>query len=235
MATLVKVTVFILLFAVFIIWLMKLIVSRELNYLYYIIICLALVAAINAPWFIYKQQNFQAAFSINLYETNKQNIVTSQGWAYIGRFNWQAFSVYPFWYSYPHSFWTILIADTFSDYYNLFDNFQRLDTLPDNQKIIVGNGRLATLAKYHTMLWTNRLGLLMIVIWVSGLCGLIISRLWQKKIDWYELLILLAIAGGLAALLYNNLRLPYLERGVLKAQFIFYAFPLLSLLPNQWW
>ncbi|HPV70841.1 MAG TPA: hypothetical protein PKY08_03035, partial [Candidatus Magasanikbacteria bacterium] len=57
----------------------------------------------------------------------------------------------------------------------------------------------------------------------------------QKKYQPYIIFLLLALFGGWAALLFNNLRLPYLERGVLKAHFIYFTFPILTLLSYAWW
>ena len=41
--------------------------------------------------------------------------------------------------------------------------------------------------------------------------------------------------GSLGALVYENLLFPYLGLGVLKASFIYFAFPIVALLAGTWW
>lgn len=235
-ALLIKLTSFIVLVAVIIIWLLHLVLKRQKYYLKYVFICLATVAIINSPWLFYKYQHFGQMFSINLYETMpKQGIITSYAWKYFFKLNYHFVTDYPYWYSQPHSFAAILVSDTFGDYYNLFNDVDRINALPEDQKILVGNGRFTTPQLWQSLRWTNRLGVIIYAIWIIGFIGWLISFIKQKKVEGYLIFLLIALFGGWLALIYNNLRLPYLERGVLKAHFIYYTFPILTLLAYSWW
>lgn len=236
LALLIKLTSFIVLAAALIIWLVELIRQKKKFLFYYLAICLVVVGTLNFPWLFYKNQHFGQTFSINLYETlPKQNVITSEAWHYFFNFNYHFVIDRPYWFSLPHSYWTVLISDTFGDYYNLFNNVDRINALPDNQKILIDNGRFATPQLWGTLLWTNRVGLVVYLIWLVGLIGWLIGWWRQKKYQPYIIFLLLALFGGWAALLFNNLRLPYLERGVLKAHFIYFTFPILTLLSYAWW
>ena len=171
-----------------------------------------------------------------MYETKpKQNVLVSDAWKYLFGVNLHFVTDYPYWFSKPDSYYAILISDTFGDYYNLFNNVTRIEALPVEQKILVGNGRYTTPKLWRSLLWTNRIGLFIYLIWIIGFIGKILSSIKQRKIDKYELFLLVVLLGGWLALLYNNLRLPYLERGVLKAHFIYFTYPILTLLAYSWW
>lgn len=236
LALLVKLTSTIVLLAALIIWLVELIGQKKKFLVQYLAICFVIVVAINLPWLFHKHQIFGQSFSINLYETlPKQNIFTSEAWQYFFSFNYHFVTDHPYWFSLPHSYWTVLISDTFGDYYNLFNNVDRINALPDNLKILIDNGRYTTPQLWETLIWTNRVGLVVYLIWLIGFGGWLVNHLKQKKYQPYTIFLLLALVGGWAALLFNNLRLPYLERGVLKAHFIYFTFPLLTLLSYIWW
>ena len=175
-------------------------------------------------------------FSINLHEVqNRKNILKSEAWDYMLKINPRPFVDAPYWYTLPHSFSSILIADTFSDYYNLFNHVDNLNTLPANQKIETENGRYTTLALIQSMLWANRFGLALVLIWIFGGIGWLIASLRKKKFDKYRVYLFFLAACGICALAYNNLRYPYLDRGVLKSQFIFFTLPLISLISLYGW
>jgi len=235
-ALLVKMTAFIVLLAAIIAWLIFAIIKEKRYFFKYILICLVIVGAINTPWLIYKQQQFGQIFSINLYDNMpKQNIMTSHAWQYFFGFNYHFVYDYPFWFSKPDSYFAVLISDTFGDYYNMFNNIDRINSLPANEKILVGNGRYTTPELWAATLWTNRLGLAIFLLWMIGFGGYIIGLIKQKLIDKYELFLLIALIGGWLALLYNNLRIPDLGHGVLKAHFIYFTYPLLAIFAYRWW
>lgn len=197
----------------------------------YILIIIIIPLTLNVPWLIYKKNNFGSYFTINIYDTKpRQSIVSSDAWSYIFRINKNVFLNYPYWYKLPHSYFSILLSDSFGDYYNLFNDYVKMEELPKDSKILVGNGRYTTPEYWQSMLNTNRLALVFFVSWLFGFLAYL--YLWfRKKIDRnnYQLFWLIALLGGWAALLYQNLRLPYLEAGVLKAHFIYYTYPLFTI------
>ena len=224
LATLTKLNAYIILFATLFLWFVFFIVTKKKFYLAYIFVSLIIVTGINIPWFAHKKNVFGTMFSINLHEVqNRKNILKSEAWDYMLKINPRPFVDAPYWYTLPHSFSSILIADTFSDYYNLFNHVDNLNTLPANQKIETENGRYTTLALIQSMLWANRFGLALVLIWIFGGIGWLIASLRKKKFDKYRVYLFFLAACGICALAYNNLRYPYLDRGVLKSQFIFFT------------
>jgi 4-amino-4-deoxy-L-arabinose transferase-like glycosyltransferase len=236
LATLVKLTAFIILLVAIIIWLFNFVANKKRYFLLYIFFVIFIVGAINIPWFIYKQNKFGEAFSINLYERqNKQNILKSDGWQYLRKINYKIFFDYPYWYSQPQSFFSILLGDSFGDYYNLFNNVDKINSIPVEQKILVNNGRYTTANLWQSMLLINRVGFFITLIWFVGFFGEALLVIRNKEIDYYKFFLMILFFAGLAALIYNNLRFPYLERGVAKAAFIYFTFPLLTAISYSWW
>lgn len=229
LAALVKITALIVLIAVLITWFLKWLKTRKKYFGKYAVITLLVVLFINLPWVIYKNNNYKGYLSINIYDAKPhQSIINSEGWNYIFAINTHTFKDYPFWFSKPYSYFSILSSDTFGDYYNLFN--MGTENLPTGQKIMTGNGRYTTIDIWLDMLSVNRLALIIVGIWFFGLAVYLFRVFKNKKIDDYDLFILLVMFGGWSASLYHNLRLPYLEVGVLKAHFIYFTYPILTLI-----
>lgn len=236
LAILVKITAAIIFLAALICWLAQSVMARKKCYLVYIFLTIFVVLLLNLPWLAYKQEIFGRPFTMNYFEReHQQSILKSGGWAYLLKFNPKVFTVDPYWYNLPHSAAAIFISDSFGDYYNLFNNPEKTRLLPENEKIMVDNGRETTPRLYEAMLGINRLGLIIFIIWLFGLFGYIIQALKNKKINQYDVFLLILLFGGWGALVYNNLRYPYLARGTLKAAFILFTFPLLALISSSWY
>lgn len=236
LAALVKISALIIFVAIILFYLFKYFTSRQKYFLKYIFIVFFVFFFINLPWIIYKQQNYNTYFSINIYDDKpRQSILRSEGWEYIAAINTHIFTDYPYWFSKPDSYFSILLSDSFADYYNIF-NYPGIENLREDQKILVGNGRYTTSKLWNSMLNTNRLALGIFFLWFIGFFSYLFRALKRKKIEDNDLFLLIVLFGGWIASLYHNLRLPYLEAGVLKAQFIYFTFPILSLIAYRlWW
>ncbi|MCD4760625.1 glycosyltransferase family 39 protein [bacterium] len=236
LSVLVKVTALIILLAIILFYLLKYIVCRQKYLLKYIVIIFFVVFFVNLPWITYKQQNYNTYFTINIYDDKpKQSIIKSTGWKYIFTVNTHIFTDYPYWFSKPDSYFSVLLSDSFGDYYNLF-NYPGIENFEEDQKILVGNGRYTTTKLWQSMLNTNRLALGFFVIWFLGFFAYLFSLLKKKKIKDNDLFLLIVLFGGWLASFYHNLRLPYLEVGVLKAHFIYFTYPILTLIAyKKWW
>jgi|GEM_PF-1563542 len=233
-AVLVKITALIVLMAVIGVWLIKWFLTKQKYFGKYIFTVLLLALAINLPWVIYKNNNYNGYFSINIYDAKpRQNLVTSSGWHYIFAINTHVFKDYPVWFSQPNSYFSILLSDSFGDYYNMFE--VGTENLPDSAKILVGNGRYTTPPLWQAMLNVNRLALIIAGIWWLGFGAWLFACLKNKKIGDYDLFILIVMSGGWLASIFHNLRLPYLEVGVLKAHFIYFTYPLLAMISYRFW
>lgn len=203
----------------------------------YILIVIMVPVILNIPWLVYKKNNFGTYFTINIYDDKpRQSVVRSEAWHYIGSFNRKIFGEYPYWYSQPQSYFSILLSDSFGDYYNLFNNAAQIERLPLSEKILVGNGRYTTPQHWQAMVNINNLALIFFLIWFVGFV-LFLYKFIKEKNPWrdYYIFYLLVLFGGWAALLYQNLRLPYLEAGVLKGHFIYYTYPLFVILAYSAW
>lgn len=197
----------------------------------YILLIITIPLLLNIPWLVYKKNNFNSYFTINIYDAKpRQSILTSDAWKYIFTINTNIFTDYPYWYKLPHSYFSILLSDSFGDYYNLFNNNIKIGELDEADKILVGNGRYTTHGHWQSLLNTNRIGLGFFMLWFIGF-STFIFKLLKKKIDWssYTIFWLIALLAGWSASIFNNLKLPYLEAGVLKGHFIYYTYPLFTI------
>jgi len=237
LACLVKVTAWIIFLAVILFWLIKFLFARRKYFLKYIVLVFIVVSFLNLPWIIYKQYNYHGYFSINIYDDQpRQNILTSAGWQYIFAFNTHIFRDYPYWYSQPYSYAAILLSDSFGNYYNLFHNCTKMESLTSSQAIVVGNGQNTTPQLWQALLNTNRVALPIVIIWWLGFFAWVFRSIKQKKVEDYDLWLLIVMLGGWSASIFHNLRLPYLEAGVLKAHFIYFTYPILSFFAyREWW
>ncbi len=226
----IKLTIYIVLLSVLLFYTINI---WQRKYLWrYILLIVIIPVALNIPWLLYKKNNFNAYFTINIYDAKpRQNILTSDAWKYIFTINTNIFTDYPYWYKLPHSYFSILLSDSFGDYYNLFNNNIKIGALAEEDRILVGNGRYTTPAHWRSLLNTNRLGLGFFIIWCIGFIAFIFSVL-KKKIPFnnYFILWLIVLLAGWGASIFHNLRLPYLEAGVLKGHFIYYTYPLFTIL-----
>lgn len=237
----IKMTAFIVLIAALIVWLIKALLRGQRGLLLYAVLACSLVAALHAPWLLYKQTHFDSALTINAYEElPRASLLSSPGWNLFTTITPNIFFNAPYWTATMTSLPALLLSDTFGDYYNLFNHVDRINVLPDSQRILIDNGRFTTPKLWRALLATNRVALVISAILTIGLLGSLLSS-WQRWREglfsktmevqerlWQHLFLLLVALGGMSALLYNILRLPYLERGVAKAQFIWFVMPILT-------
>jgi len=235
-ATLVKLTAFVCLIAFVVSCIFFGLVRKRGYYVVYALLAILVVSFVNTPWFLYKQKQFDGSFSINVYEEgHKQTLVESDGWTYLLTFSTQPFTTQPYWETTPYSVVSILVADTASDYYNLFHDYASHQSLPESQRIQTSNGRFTTPALVQAGLWSNRIALILFAMWGIGFFATMVSSVRTKGVDAREWFVYILVGGGVLALMYNVLRMPYIERGVLKMQFIYFALPLAHVVAYRWW
>lgn len=236
LATLTKLTAFIIFFSALILWFFYAAFRKKKFYIGYALLCTVILLFFNVPWFYYKQKTFGNVFTINIYEKkNAQNILKSDGWKYLLSVNPKIFFSAPYWRTEPDSFLSLLFADIFGDYYNLFNNVDKINNFPKEQKIFTGNGRSTTSVLWNAQTRVYRFSLIFAAVWFFGLLGYIYHFITKKAVYHYFTFLLLVIFGGIFGLVYNNLRYPYLERGVLKAGFIMYIYPVMTVVAFHYW
>lgn len=226
----IKLTIYIVLMSVLLFYIINIFKKR---YLWkYILLIITIPLLLNIPWLVYKKNNFNSYFTINIYDVKpRQSILTSDAWKYIFTINTNIFIDYPYWYKLPHSYFSILLSDSFGDYYNLFNHKLKIGELAEIDKILIVNGRYTTQEHWQSLLNANRIGLGFFVLWLVGFIIFIFTLL-KKKIAWssYTIFWLIALLAGWSASIFHNLKLPYLEAGVLKGHFIYYTYPLFTIL-----
>lgn len=227
-ATMIKMTALIVLLGVSIIWFLSFVLQRKKYFIFYILIVISIFFVSNAPWLIHKVNTYGNAFAINTLETEKNNVFRSDAWYYVFRINTDIFYKNPYLTRELNSYFAILLSDTFSDHYNLFNNPDKMVDRVD--KIMLNNNRFTNQKLWNAMLNVNKVGFVIFAIWLVGFIffmkDFIFNFIKYKKIDYYEAFLLIVLLGAWFALLYNNLCYPYLHRGVLKGHFIYYSYPL---------
>lgn len=199
-----------------------------------LLIVLVTAGIVHSPWLVLKQKHFGNAASINLYETEARlPIINRPAFNLFTTVNLQPFTTYPYWRSHPESFITILAADILGDYYHMFDHVVYEGLVNPDPGKLTGNGRTVNIETWYRQLWSNRVGLLLLGQFAAAFVILLVEQIRsviKKKTDYTILFLLTLILGMFAALCYNVLRLPFLEKGTLKYQFILATAPLMAVL-----
>ncbi len=235
----IKLSVILVLFALALVVLYTSIYQKTLRP-WYVFACIAVTAAlVYSPWLVYKQATFGNALSINSYEQeNRQPLFTKASAQLFTNINIQPLISQPYWEHRPHSFWTVLAFDMVNDYYHLFDHVDYEQSVSLLPKVITGNGRSVSLVGVSNSLWVNRTGMLVLLVLAIGVIGAAIHAVMsmrKKQVSDATIFFLILIVGGFAALVYNALRFPFLERGIVKFHFIYFTLPLMALVGYDWW
>ncbi|MBI4992903.1 MAG: hypothetical protein HZC26_02090 [Candidatus Magasanikbacteria bacterium] len=174
------------------------------------------------PWLVYKQRNLGAALTINNFEAINNKRMPAEFYL-----NWDngIFS-YPFWRAGTKSFWSMLSADAFGDYYNVFQNY---DAGLAADKTVTINGRSVSISYLERALflywWSVPLAVIVLLGWLIGF----LRQLWKRNFGGVFALYVFCV-GLISALAFNVYQYPFLERGTMKAIFILVFFPLIFLL-----
>ena len=227
LALLTKITALILLIIISLYLLWRLIISRKrIKTSQGLALIILLVFIINLPLQIYRQQN-----DLDLISVNNTNFLEPQSLKLDERVKFFAFLdkdifLYPYWYSGGRSFWSMLYADTFYDYYGSIENQNYINYLLGNDP-----SQLEKTTHANTYVTKNNfiiskilvwLALLLLVIFIWGLVGNIKKFINQRKSVYF--LYSFIPLSFLASLIYFAYRYPYYDHGIVKAIFIFPAF-----------
>ena len=176
-ALLTKLSALIFIFSILIWFLYRCIYTGKIKWLGYFVIFIVVSSLIYSPWAIFKQKNIGDWCSINIYEDNlSESRELNSDFFY--RLNPQIFNN-PFWTTSNNSFWTVIFADTFSDYYSISNNVDKNLLLPNNQKIWVDSGNFVTYTKYRLSILLLYSSIFFILIFFGGVIGLFWQ--WIKK------------------------------------------------------
>lgn len=229
LALLTKITALIAVLSIVIVFVFKYIREKGVK-LKDVLLFLIILILLNVPWIVYKNINIVSGFSVN-----NTNLLESKPLALDERLNFFTnfdtdIFVFPYWYSGGRSFWSMLIADSFYDYYGTIENKDYINHLiiNDPQELVrtthapsyvsVSHHALAKILVYYALFIS--------VMLIFGLGFVFLKYL---KSGQYEYLFFsVSSFGFLAAIIYSAYRYPYYDHGIVKSIFIFpfYVFPI---------
>lgn len=186
-------------------------------------------ALLYAPWLVIRNDGLSKA-SINNYDMlPAKPLVWDERVDFLMRFDADIFQ-HPFWYSGGRGFWSMLYADTVSDYSGLFEHQDRKNLLPETQRVWTSEGGATSVSAYRKPLallvlqfgWVP-VGVLLLSVFgclIALLCR-IVSRAFRARHAHSLVLPTLGFFSAfLLALLYYAYRYPYYDQGVIKSIFI---------------
>ena len=199
-----------------------------------LVILIVIPLLLYAPWLAFRNRYIMPGLGVNnSVLVPPQPLVLDARLDFFRRFDADIL-VFPYWYSGGTGLWSMLMADSFYDYYGSIENKDYINYLAAQRsdRLILTSQTPTYVTNSHRQLagvlvW---FAILMSVLTVVGLARLFILALRREAED-YRFYAVLSL-GYLAALLYAAYRYPYYDRGILKAIFIFpfYLFPLWSAL-----
>lgn len=205
---------------------------RTRTWRYAVTIFLAMVFAIlcYAPWYAVRSEELAHASINNYAMLPAQAFAWDDRAAFMTQFDTDIF-VFPFWYSGGTGFWSMLYADTVSDYLGLFENQDLKNALPEDGRIFTThNGNSVSVYRKPLAQVAMWFGFVPVGMVVFGWC----LALWKffydvRRKGWLctdVLLVLGFLSAFLLALMYYAYRYPYYDQGVVKSIFIAPAFVL---------
>lgn len=232
-ALLTKLSAVIFVLALLVWFIYKACYERKIKWLWYGLLFLITASSIYAPWIFYKQKHFGNGLSVNIYEEQinaKGNLPKNFFLHVSGEIFRQ-----PFWMSSKDSFFSVVFADAFSDYYTIANNVDKNNLeMPNSQKILTESGNFVTVKKFQLSILLLYFSVFFVFIFIAGVLGLFwrwIKSGFRPNINFFFLVF---IDGSFLALIFNVYKFPFLERGTLKASFILSTWPLLMIVGWAW-
>lgn len=236
-----KITAVVAFGVVAILLIVKIVKTRMWKYGLTILGTIVLTMICYTPWYMVRSAGLAQA-SINNYDMlPAKELVWDERMIFMTRFDSDIFR-FPFWYSGGTGFWSMIYADTVSDYLGLFENQDRKSSLSEDRRISTthnGNSVSAYRKPFATL--AIRFGLIPVGVMLIGF-GYSVFLLFSRKhrIDksvqmtsvqqltpMSDALIVLGFSSAfLLALMYYAYRYPYYDQGVVKSIFIAPAFVL---------
>jgi 4-amino-4-deoxy-L-arabinose transferase-like glycosyltransferase len=204
----------------------KMLKMRTWKYMLTIVGALVISVACYAPWYAIRSNGLSQA-SINNYDMlPPQELAWDDRVTFMTRFDTDIFT-FPFWYSGGTGFWSMLYADTVSDYLGIFENQDVKNALSVEERVMTThNGNSVSAYRKplaQALMW---LGLIPVGVMLLGVGRGVWGMVMKKWGAGDELAILGFSSAFLLALMYYAYRYPYYDQGVVKSIFIAPAFVL---------
>jgi 4-amino-4-deoxy-L-arabinose transferase-like glycosyltransferase len=229
LALLTKITALIVILSILIFFIFNLYSEKKLQFKS-LLLFFVIIIAMNTPWFIYKHFYISPGFSINnQHFLEPKPLKLDNRINFFLKFDTDIF-IFPYWYSGGRSFWSMLYADSFYDYYGTIENKNYINYLIKNKP-----SKLARTTHASTYVTQKNKNLTNIILYLSPFLALmiilgfiyLIFKFFKTKKSSF-LFYLVVTAGFLLALIYSAYRYPYYDHGIVKSIFIFpfYIFPI---------
>ncbi|HOY55859.1 MAG TPA: glycosyltransferase family 39 protein [bacterium] len=232
-ALLTKLSAVIFVLALLVWFIYKACYERKIKWLGYSLLFLVIAGGIYAPWIFYKQKHFGNGLSINIYEEqiNAKGNLSKNFFLHVSGEIFRQ----PFWMSSKDSFFSVVFADAFSDYYTIANHVDKNNLeVPDSQKVLTESGNLVTVKKFQLSILLLYFSLFFVFIFIAGVLGLFWRWIKSGFRPNINLFFLIFISSSFLALAFNVYKFPFLERGTLKASFILSTWPLLMIVGWAW-
>lgn len=203
---------------------------KSWRYLVTLLLAVVVTVVCYVPWYVIRSEGLDQA-SINNYDMlPAKEFAWDERVTFMARFDVDIFT-FPFWYSGGTGFWSMLYADTVSDYLGIFENQDRKNALSEEERVMTThNGNFVSAYRKplaQAAMWFG-------VVPVGVILSAVFVALWelgwqikQKRFAFSDELIVLGFSSAfLLALMYYAYRYPYYDQGVVKSIFIAPAFVL---------
>ncbi|MEK7105531.1 MAG: glycosyltransferase family 39 protein [Patescibacteria group bacterium] len=196
----------------------KMVQKRTWKYVLTILMAIVFIIGCYAPWYMVRSQSL-SGISVNNYDMlPAKPLVLDERVGFMTRFDDDIFA-FPFWYSGGTGFWSMLYADTVSDYLGLFENQDLKNALPAGERVMTThNGNSVSAYRKPLAEAALRLGALPVAVMLFGILSALVALKKRKSQD--ALIVLGFSSAFLLALTYYAYRYPYYDQGVIKSIFI---------------
>lgn len=206
----------------FLLW--RAIAERNKKFVHGFGIIVAFIVILNIPWQLYRFKYIFDKPSINNYAFVEQRPLALDGRVdFYNRFDNDIF-VAPYWYSGGRSFWSMLYADSFYDYYGVMENRDFLTQAPSSERVrTTHNNTYVSRVNYNRSKLVVWLALIPLAIILLGIVTMLFRA--RKSVRSRDARFASAVTFAfLSALIYYSYRYPYYDAGIVKSIFIFPAF-----------
>ena len=222
-----KITALVAFGVVAILLIIKMIRTWTLSYVATIVLAILFSSLCYAPWYMVRSGGLSEA-SINNYDMlPAKDLIWDERVGFMTKFDADIF-IFPFWYSGGTGFWSMVYADTVSDYLGLFENQDVKNALPESERALTThNGTSVSAYREPLAEWALRLGFLPVGVMILGFGYSLYMFLKGRGQFFSDALPTLGFSSAfLLALMYYAYRYPYYDQGVVKSIFIAPAFVL---------
>lgn len=223
LALVTKITAAVPLAVAFLVWAIDIIRRRDKKLLVRVLLALLIVVIIELPWQIYRGSNVLGGFSINntKFVTPAPLVLDAR----VGFYDWFDHDIFkfPYWTAGGRSFWSMLYADSFYDYYGTVQNQDLINHLAQvNRAALVRTTIKPNYVRHFDFRLTS------ILIWLSlPMFALLLLGLVRQFVEFFRARFFsrhayaLGVTWGLlAAAVYFSYRYPYPDLGTIKSIFI---------------